>query len=255
VTHRRCVLRINGNDKSGLWLIRDIVLGRAEHDLEQYWHFASDVSLQQTGASAFVASRHEQNQPLLRLIFPAQTDWRAEISQGLLSPAYGQYQKASLLRCAGRFRLPEELVTVLMDETQAAQIGHEARLASEQSAGVQVYELRDQVAIHAFFFALEERRTWSIGPWSSDAEMLYCRVEDARLAQFLVIGGNGVAWHDQPLFDIRGGFKFFEWRRADGIQNDGSETIATTRQFNEMTQTSHAPSQMLSASPDLAEKP
>ena len=42
VVHRRHVLKIAG----GVWLVRDVVLGQAEHELEIRWHFAPDLEVQ-----------------------------------------------------------------------------------------------------------------------------------------------------------------------------------------------------------------
>ena len=41
VVHRRHVLKIAG----GVWLVRDVVLGRTEHELEIRWHFAPDLEV------------------------------------------------------------------------------------------------------------------------------------------------------------------------------------------------------------------
>src|SRR5580700_9909688 len=41
VVHRRHVLKIAG----GVWLIRDVALGQAQHELDVRWHFAPDLDL------------------------------------------------------------------------------------------------------------------------------------------------------------------------------------------------------------------
>ena len=48
VVHRRHVLKIAG----GLWLVRDMALGRTEHELEIRWHFAPDLEVRSRGAGA-----------------------------------------------------------------------------------------------------------------------------------------------------------------------------------------------------------
>jgi Heparinase II/III-like protein/Heparinase II/III N-terminus len=253
VTHRRTVLRVNACDDVGLWLVRDVILGGAEHDLQQHWHFASEISLERAGPSEFVVSRPEADQSLIRITFPDQTFWKADVTQELVSPAYGRCQPAPVLRCHGRVKLPAECATILMAESPAAQRRCEVLLTSTETPAAQIYELHDQIASHQFFFA-SGKQGWTLGPWSSDCALLYCRTDGEKLIQIIAIGGSRVSWHDQPMFDTRGPFQFFEWRKRDGIKNAGPGPLATTRQFDEMVQASYTPSPMSGIPSSYAEK-
>ena len=204
VLHRRHVLKIAG----GLWLVRDMALGRTEHELEMRWHFAPDLEVQIVGPGRVEISRAgaglaESGQSALSLMVPDETVWQTsmEVSRTLISCAYGAYQPAPMVRCHARVLLPAETATALVPGSDAIRQGSdppiERRFTSMGGAAVQVYELDSHDASHKFFFALGE--AWSFGPWSSDASVLYCRIEKEKLAHLILIGGTHAAWHGQPV--------------------------------------------------------
>lgn len=230
VTHQRSVLRVNG----ALWLVRDVATGRAQHDLELRWHFASDVVVREGGTGELVASRPESNEPALRMIVPEDTAWKTTITRGLLSPAYGRYQPDAIVRSEARIQLPAEMATALIAQAKAAARVEPARMAAIHRTAVQVYELRDGVQSHGFFFA-RDKQAWSFGPWASDAEALYCRMENEKITQLIVIGGSSVTWQGQPLLKAKGPSKFFEWRKQDGAIHSEPEPFSLSALFQELT--------------------
>ncbi len=275
VTHQRSVLRVNGD--GGIWLIRDVALGVAEHDLELNWHFAADVAVHETGRSEFVAVRSAEfaetefaqkesqgkdkgndkdNASSLRLIMPEQTEWNARVVQDRISPAYGCYESASVLQSTARVKLPAEIATALIagghaDVSGAIRSG--VTMSSAHQATVQVYELRDDADHHTFFFA-RGKRPWSCAYWSSDSEVLYCRIENEKLAHLIVVGGSSVVWRGESLLDVDGPFQFFEWRRRDGILNSEPDRFSTTPAFDELTSSLNCSSPISHPTSTYAEK-
>ena len=248
VTHRRSVLCVEG----GIWMVRDVALGKAEHDLELNWHFASDVSVEEWGAGEFVATRSSATSAALRMLLPADTAWKTSIAGGLISPAYGRYEAAQVVRSEARAKLPAEISTILVADARMEQRCSPARLVAAQGTSVQAYELHDRGETYGFFFALENR-TWSLGPWSSDAEMLYCRIADDKLAQLIMIGGSRVSWQGQPLVETSGATKFAEWRKADGMRNP-VDCFLTTELLDELARGSKTLSIVASATSSYVEK-
>jgi hypothetical protein len=238
VVHRRHVLKIAG----GPWLVRDVVLGQTEHEVEIRWHFAADLEVQAVGLGRVEISRAvvASGESGLRLIVPEETVWHTatEVSRTLLSPAYGALQPAPLVRCHARVLLPTETATVLVPRQGAIrQEGGpliEPRLASMAQAAVQVYKLDYHDESHGFFFALGDE-AWSFGPWSSDAQVLYCRIEKEKLAHLVVIGGTYVAWQGQPLLKAAGPSAFLEWRKLDAVLNAEPGEFSVTSLFEELT--------------------
>src|SRR6266851_1600295 len=206
VLHRRHVLKIAGD----LWLVRDVALGRTEHELEIRWHFAPDLEVRNAGSGRVEISISKSGsksgstsgsksgskagaasgESALSLIVPEETVWHTatEVTRTLLSPAYGAFQPAPLVRCHTRVLLPAETATALLprrgairredERLIAPQVEQklEPRLASMAHWAVQVYELDYHEESHGFFFALGEE-AWSFGPWSSDVQVLYCHIE------------------------------------------------------------------------------
>jgi hypothetical protein len=248
VVHRRHVLKIAGD----LWLVRDIALGRTDHELEIRWHFAPDLDVRRVASGRVEVSRSTSDavsgEPGLSLIVPEETVWHAatEVSRTLLSPAYGAFQPAPLVRCHARVLLPAETATALLPRRGAIRQRDEPltepsieqklepRLASMAQAAVQVYELDYHDESHGFFFAISDE-AWSFGPWSSDARVLYCRIEKEKLAHLIVIGGTYVAWQGQPLLKAARPSDFFEWRKQDAMMNAAPGEFSVTPLFEELT--------------------
>ncbi len=220
VLHRRHVLKIAG----GVWLVRDVALGRTEHELEIRWHFAPDLEVRSVAPGRVEISRAGAgpDEARLSLLVAEETVWQAgaEVTETLQSPAYGALQAAPLVRCHARVRLPAETATALAPRLGAIPQGSEPRLASMTEAAVQAYQLdyrqNENNESDWFFFALGEE-PWSFGPWSSDARVLYCRIENEKLTHLIAIGGTQVAWQGQPLLKATGPAAFFEWRGQDGV--------------------------------------
>jgi hypothetical protein len=250
VVHRRHVLKIAG----GVWLVRDVALGRTVHELEIRWHFAPDLEVRRVASGRVEVSRSRSTsdavsgEPGLCLIVSEETVWHAamEVSRTLVSPAYGAFQPAPLVRCHARALLPAETATALLPRRGAIrQDGEplaaphieqklEPRLASMAQATVQVYELDYHDESHGFFFALGDE-AWSFGPWSSDARVLYCRIEKEKLAHLIVIGGTYVEWQGQSLLKAARPSDFFEWRKQDALIHAIPGEFSVTALFEQLT--------------------
>lgn len=251
VTHRRCVLYLN----DGIWLVRDVVLGSAEHDLELRWHFASDVSVQEGSAGEFIASRRQAPESsTLRMLVPRptmpnDTVWKTQVTRGLISPAYGLYEPAPVVCSEIRAQLPAEIATALIAQRGAGPAEDEGSMITRHEASAQVYELHEGNRSHEFFFPRDNRGgsiqaagnrslvppAWNCGPWSANAELLYCRIEEEKLVQLIVVGGNMLECEGQPLLNAQGAYEFFEWRKGDGRIHAEPERVSTTPWFDELT--------------------
>lgn len=251
VTHYRCVIAVC----DGPVLVRDVALGQKEHDLELFWHFACDLEVREVSACALTISNpasSEGGRPLLDLIMPEETAWQWDITRTLISPAYGKFDPAPLVRVHTCQRLPAEITTLLRTRSSPAQqAGH---LVSMRHAAAQVYEWVEESANHGFCFALD-KRPWSFGPWFSDAEFLYCRIEAERLTHLFVVGGTYVAWKNQELLKARGPSDFFEWRKHDDLVHSEPEEFSLSPLFYELTGRANLQPEKSNVSSTYAEKP
>jgi hypothetical protein len=239
VVHRRHVLRI-AND---LWLIRDVAIGKAEHELEVRWHFAPDLEVHAAGpgrietkARATAGQSSSSSSLGLSLIVPQDVVWKTliEVSKNSISPAYGRLQAAPLARSSARILLPAETATALILHSDAISHADEPRLISTPLSAVQVYELDYHGSSHQVFFALGDK-AWSSGPWTSDAQVLYCCLKNEKLIHLVVIGGTQVAWQGQPLLNALGTTKFFEWNKENAAMNASSSEVSITPLFEQLT--------------------
>ena len=129
-----------------------------------------------------------------------------------------------------------------------------AVMLSTKRADVQIYEVRHGGEHHAFFFA-RDKQPWNVGPWSSDAAAVCCRVMNAQLEHLIVIGGSSICWQGEPLLSAGAPFQFLEWRRRDGLINSEREKFSTTPAFQELVSSQHFPSSVLDPTSTCAEKP
>jgi hypothetical protein len=251
VTHCRYIVKING----GPALVRDLALGQEEHELEVLWHFAPGVQLRQQGTTMVAISNSssaEGEHPILNLIVPDETTWQLEITRRLISPAYGLFQPAPRVRAHARLRLPAETATVLQAHPRA--VAQDVTLAGMRHAAVQVYELVDGDSNHGFCFALDER-PWNFGPWFSDAEFLYCRIEEQKLVHLVMVGGTCLAWQGQEMLRAPGPSAFFEWRKQDAVLHSEPHQFSVSPTFRDLTGSATLPADHSNISSTYAEKP
>jgi hypothetical protein len=245
VTHCRCVVKING----GPALVRDVALGQREHELEVVWHFGPELEVREIRKNAWVASQTGVERPALSMIVPDEAPWRIDISRSLLSPAYGKFQPAPLLRAHARLRLPAEIATLLSSHSAA-----KGSLASMRQAAVQVYEWVEENANHGFCFALD-KRPWNFGPWFSDAEFLYCCIAADKLTHLIVVGGTYVAWQGRELLKAAEPSVLFEWRKQDELLHAEPDRFSISPLFQELTGGALLPIEASKISSTYVEKP
>ena len=145
-----------------MYLVREIALGRGEHQLDIRWHFAPDLEVQAVSPGRIEISRQgaQSGESRLSLIVPDETVWHAstQVTKTLLSPAYGASQPASLVQSSARLSLPAETATALLPGTVEIHQNNDPligpHMASVGQPDVQVYELDYHGKSHAFFFAL-----------------------------------------------------------------------------------------------------
>jgi hypothetical protein len=170
---------------------------------------------------------------------PQETVWQTalEANKNSLSPSYGMFQAAPLVRCSARALLPAETATALIPQCGTKRRDGELiqpRLTTKTLPAVQAYELDYHDRSNDFFFALGHE-TWSSGPWTSDARALYCRTERDKLTHLVVIDGTHVAWQGQPLLKASGKSNFFEWSRQKAVMNASSHEVSVTSLIEQLT--------------------
>jgi hypothetical protein len=160
VAHRRCVFSL----KSGVWLVRDQVLGYGEHQLDLFWHLGPELN-QVKGENLFVRDRRG-----LRFVTVEGCGWTQTIDRQPYSPMYGRKDNHHVLQFATRAQLPTEFVTLMVSGAGATRAEHHlTRITSDSSvAGYRYQTAQDE---HCIVFG--DGKPWKLDHWSSDAEFLY----------------------------------------------------------------------------------
>src|SRR5258708_5289780 len=195
------------------------------------WHFSPEIEIRKSGDNAWLASTSGVKEPALGIILPDETPWRSENSKTLISPAYGKFEPAPLLRAHARLRLPSELATLLNPHPAAEE--QSSNLVAMRHVAVQAYEWVEDNANPGFCFALD-KRPWNFGPWFSDAEFLYCRIAADKLTHLVLVGGTYVAWQGRELLKAPGPSAFFEWRGHDDLLHPEPGPFSIAPLFQEL---------------------
>jgi heparinase II/III-like protein len=212
VTHRRIIFHVKG----AFWLVRDIAEAKQAHLLETFWHFSPElrVSGQEGAVTSSLAESASRNgspsRAKLVLLLAQDQVWQTEVAFGNYSPAYGLKQPAPVARFSATIRLPAESGVLLVPLASGAGVGRFAEI-DRGAPIVRAYRYDEQgQTTHHIFFS-ERTENWSCGAWSSDAQLLYCRLVEGRLAQMAVVGGSFAKWQDTVLVRHREKVERFEW--------------------------------------------
>lgn len=163
VTHRRWVFSLKGQ----FWLVRDLAIGEGEHALDLFWHLNPESSEKH---DAFVNRLGEDG---LRILGVGGTDWRRDVRSGWWSPVYGKMEPANVLHFGTVSKLPAEFVSLLEPVGADAKPGTLTSVALKpEEAKARAYRYGTGDEEHLMIFG-GQGESWSVAPWSSDAEFLY----------------------------------------------------------------------------------
>ena len=185
VVHRRWVFNL----KSQYFFVCDLASGRAEHQLDLFWHFAPGV--RRAGSSTGVGTLWMLQDESLSLMPVEGHGWSQEIIPGRVSPVYGREQAAPVLHFATKVALPADFpVLVRHGRGELESPGFLSRVRGEATAGaVRGYRYSYQKESHLIFMA-ERGTRWSLGNWASDAEFLYCYSGPEEQSHWVLGGGS-----------------------------------------------------------------
>ena len=233
VLHRRCVFHLHG----AFWLVRDLAYGRERHRLETAWHFAPDLQIREAeGAFIAVPPEHEAGGGTRLALVPAQEQaWMHEVGWDEISRAYGIKEPGQVLRMTADVVLPAECVTLIAPLLHGSERpGRLSRLTedgADESGAVRGYRYKEQGCVHYMIFAAGGER-WKLGPWTSDAEFVYCRLRDGELVQFILCDGSYAKLNERSVVANAGKIGNLEWLRQPGVNRIFASADATTLSFS-----------------------
>jgi hypothetical protein len=229
VLHRRHIFHL----RDEFWLIRDVMEGKAAHNLEINWHFASDITVSKT-EDGFVAVQNEaalgDNRGANRLVLLTAegSSWKSRLDADFVSPAYGAREPASVVRVSNYVKLPTEHSSLLFF-SESDQIARFARL-TDGAEPVSVYRYDEAQKTHYMIFAnpqiaptgraelgsagqpgaaVPTHAGW--GQWTSDAEFLCFAIENGHVVRFILCEGSKAEINGNPVFAHSSKIERFEW--------------------------------------------
>ncbi|HEV7218323.1 MAG TPA: alginate lyase family protein [Terriglobales bacterium] len=213
VVHRRCIFYLHNE----FWLIRDVVEGREEHQLEINWHFASDVVIEKAGHGFIARATHASltGENGFALLPVEGAGWTHTIESDSVSPAYGRKDSALTMRSSSRLRLPADHATMLLPFATPETIGSLSRVedSGKGAPSLSVYCYEDREAKHYMIFADAQTETWTWDEWTSDVRFLYFNVEDGVIGQFIFCEGKNITLNGARVASHSEKIEHFEWNR------------------------------------------
>jgi hypothetical protein len=214
VLHRRVVFHVKG----GLWLVRDVVEGQGSHLLESFWHFAPELDVKEERGTALAQSSNADKNTEragMALFIDRNSAWTIEIAEGVVSPAYGSKQVAPVVRISAHVELPEDCGVLLLPITRASDTGTFAAIGESGVRGVRGYRYQTLQGTEFLFFS-QGNSPWTCGPWTSDASLLYCKLERSRFAHVIMVSGGFAEWRGKRFVSHPSPKENFEWLSRPG---------------------------------------
>lgn len=218
VCHRRWIVGM----KSGVFLVRDLVEGEGEHQLDLFWHLGPDLVVHSENVF-----RVKDTIRGLAFLLPEDHGWSVSVHRGAWSPVYGKQSSAMVVNYGKRARLPAEVVSVLIPlDDISGQPGRITRVKGDAVATGQVsaYQYESQELQHSFYFS-NRLEPWEFGSLSSDAEFA-CVTSRADGNLFMVVFCNGKYLRIAGIRDFQTLCKVqrFEWA-SNGVSCSDPEAI------------------------------
>ena len=213
VLHRRFVFHVKG----GLWFVRDVAEGKGNHLLETFWHFAPDFEVREERGILLAASSPDDTteHARLALLFDRNSAWTTEVTEGFVSPAYGSKHVAPVLRVSANVTLPEDCGVLLLPTTEASDVGIFSAIGESSLHEVRGYRYQALQTTEFLFFA-RGNTPWTCGLWTSDATLLYCKLERGRFTHVIMVSGSFGEWRGKRFVSCPSHSGSFEWLSHPG---------------------------------------
>ena len=217
VLHRRMIFHLHGE----YWLVRDLAEGAGVHDLEIFWHFAPDASVAVSSGELTVNPVTAAGDKLVLLGANPQK-WKLALTEGWVSPAYGERLPAPVASFVAQVQLPAEHATLIvpLGATEASGRFH---LAEGASGAVGYVYGHDGVTDHIIFGAGGKR--WSLGAFHSDADVLFCRTENGEITMLAVCSATKLEIEGREALSSTNPVEWLEWTPATGASASDPQSL------------------------------
>jgi hypothetical protein len=197
-----------------------MVDGSETHDLEAFWHFAPDLTVQGKENRFIVSSSDQQSWGAsLAILSAGNPRWDAQISSSATSPVYGQTTQSPILRMHARLKLPAENAILIAPNAHGkpnyGDVSLAGLLENTLSHNAFSYRYAKDDEEHYFIFK-KSGQTWREGLWTSDADFFYCHVQGGQLTHLIFCDGSFAAINGRTVVAAEKTVDRFEWRQKGG---------------------------------------
>ncbi len=215
VLHRRSVFHVKG----GSWFVLDAAEGHGSHLVEIFWHFAPDLEVQEERGAIFASFSADAvtQSACLALLIDRHSTWAREVMEGLVSPAYGSKRMAPVVRVSNNVELPDACAALLLPMTKASEVGEFSAISESAACGVRGYRYL-ALQTTEFLFLAQGSTPWTCALWTSDAKLLYCKLERGRFTHVIMVGGSFGEWRGKRFVSHPSRSERFEWLNRPASQ-------------------------------------
>lgn len=200
VVHSRMIFHLRGE----YWLVRDVVEGKAVHDLEISWHFGSDLLLSASEEEARISSA---SGALMVMLGASASPWALVADERYVSPAYGEKHTAPVSVFRTRTQLPAEHATLLQSHSASPNHKQFQAVGSSECAAYR-YGHEDLLVFG--------KADWACQAFSSDSKFLFARFENGEPELLIAIGARFIEWNGQPVFRCEKPCVWLRWNKVEG---------------------------------------
>jgi hypothetical protein len=217
VLHRRMIFNLHRE----YWLVRDIAEGAGVQNLEIFWHFAADASVDLSASTLTVTPASDGGERLV-LLGANPKKWELSLTEGWVSPAYGERLPAPVASFVAQVQLPAEHTTLIVPLGVADMAGR-FHLAEDATEAVgYVYEHAD--ATDYIIFGVGGK-TWGLGPFRSDAGILFCRMEHREITMLALGSATKVELEGREVLSSPSLVDRLEWTLAAGASASDPQSL------------------------------
>jgi hypothetical protein len=238
VIHRRLIFHLKGGDlHGGFWFVQDIAAGCGTHQLDIFWHFASDINIRpvEKGFIAEPDRRNQSTRPSVALALLAAKDaaWNNELISDFVSLAYGKKEPAPVVCMSAKVPLPASYATILKPLPEGSGDNGTLNRISDAGSAVHVYRYDEDESggTHLMIFNNGEN-DWTTGRWSSDARFIYLRMQNQQLNHLILSDGSYLQMNEQFVLRHPQKIARFEWINRAGVANIFSSDNSAEKAFS-----------------------
>ena len=223
VLHRRMIFYLREHSHGAYWLVRDIAEGAGVHELEISWHFGADVNVAVAQSALTVHTALGQGGKLV-LLGANPRKWKLAVSEGFVSPAYGEKESSLVASFGAQIQLPAEHATLVLP-LGASDLPGRFYLAEGVSEAIgYVYE-QGEVTDYVIFGTGTGGKTWTVGPFRSDAGVFFCRMDNREIIALAICSASKLELDGRGVLSSPQAVERLEWTRATGASASEAQSL------------------------------